>query len=71
MTEVWSEKKCARLAKRIGSDAYGTKYHMYGFLPGLNYSTESPEVHEDYEIVYVPHWYYRIKRKDDTSDGWV
>ena len=32
--EIWNAKKCARLAKRKQTDAYGTKDHLAGFIRG-------------------------------------
>ena len=37
--EVWDRKKCSTLAKRVSSDAFGTKHHLPGFLPGLRVGT--------------------------------
>ena len=37
--EVWNAVKCARLAKRKQTDAFGTKDHLAGFIRG-NYGLQ-------------------------------
>ncbi len=43
MAEVWDEKKCERISKRIATDGYGTPYPFPGYLQGYSWETELPK----------------------------
>jgi hypothetical protein len=64
--ETWDTKKCARAARHVAKDGLGTPYPWPGYIG--QYSTINgkqfplPIVAENYKIIHVNTWGYRIIR---------